>query len=126
MTRVGVACSVAPAPIGPYQQAVRTGNLVYTSGQLGIDPGSGELVEGVEAQTHRALKNLALILEAAGCSLRNVIKTTVFLANMDDFVAMNSIYAQYFPTDPPARSAFQVGRLPKSAKVEIEAVAEAE
>ena len=114
----------APAAIGPYSQAVRAGNTVYFSGQIPLDPATGNLVEGgVAAQTRQALHNLQAILEAAGASMRQVVKTVVFLKNMDDFAAMNQVYAGFFPEQPPARSTIEVARLPKNGLVEIEAVA---
>jgi 2-iminobutanoate/2-iminopropanoate deaminase len=116
----------APAPVGPYQQAVRTGNLVFTAGQIPLDPRTQSLVTGpVEDQTRCVLENLKAILEAAGTSLDRVVKTTVFLRDMNDFQAMNTVYATYFRTDiAPARSTVQVARLPKDVAVEIEAIAE--
>jgi 2-iminobutanoate/2-iminopropanoate deaminase len=116
----------APAPVGPYSQAIRVDNSVFAAGQLGIDSQTGELAEGIQAQTRQALQNLAAVLEAAGTSLANVVKTTVFLADLDHFAAMNEAYAEYFPDDPPARSAVQVARLPLDALIEIEAIAIAE
>lgn len=115
----------APAPIGPYQQAVGTGSLLFTAGQIPIDPATGALVEGgVEEQTRRVLLNLSAILTAAGSSLGQVVKTTVFLTDMDDFPAMNKVYASFFAeATAPARSTVQVSRLPKNCRVEIEAVA---
>jgi 2-iminobutanoate/2-iminopropanoate deaminase len=114
----------APKAIGPYSAAIETENLVFTSGQLGLDPTTGELVSGgIEAETHQALKNLREVLKAAGSDINLVVKTTVFLKDIREFSLMNSIYAIYFHTEPPARSAFQVGALPKNASVEIEAVA---
>jgi 2-iminobutanoate/2-iminopropanoate deaminase len=114
----------APAAVGPYSQAVRIGNLVYTAGQIPLDPATGKLVEGtIEAQTRRVLENLKAVLEAAGSSLTNVVKTTVFLQDMGDFGAMNGVYAQFFGASPPARSAVEVAALPLGAEVEIEAVA---
>ena len=114
----------APQAIGPYSAGVKAGNLVFTAGQLGIDPKSGEFVSGgIEAETRQALKNLSAVLEAAGTSLANVIKTTVFLRDMDDFGAMNAVYAEFFTADYPARSAVQPACLPKNGAVEIEAVA---
>ncbi len=114
----------APQAIGPYSAGVKAGNLVFTAGQLGIDPKSGEFVPGgIEAETRQALKNLSAVLEAAGTSLANVIKTTVFLRDMDDFGAMNAVYAEFFTADYPARSAVQPACLPKNGAVEIEAVA---
>lgn len=117
----------APAAIGPYSQAVRVGDFLYTSGQVALDPATGALVQGgIEAQTTRAIENLRAVLEAAGTSLKNVLKTTVFLKNMGDFAAMNAIYATYFAPDgvvAPARSTVEVARLPKDALVEIEVIA---
>lgn len=119
-----VSSEKAPKAIGPYSAAVKAGNFVFTAGQLGIDPGSGEFVAGgIEAQTRKALENLSSVLEAAGTSLANVIKTTVFLDDMDDFSAMNGIYGQFFTENFPARSAVQASKLPKGGLVEIEAVA---
>lgn len=116
----------APAAIGPYSQGVEwDSKLVFTSGQIPLDLRTGNLVEGdIAAQTRQALENLKSVLEAGGSSLKKVIKCTVFLADMNDFAAMNEVYAQYFPQNPPARSAFQVARLPKDARIEIEAIAE--
>ena len=118
-----VATTNAPAAIGPYAQANIIGNFVFTSGQLGMDPATGELKEGLEAQTHQVFANLKAILEEAGTSLDKVIKTTCFLQSMDDFAAMNAIYATYFEGDMPSRSAVEVANLPKGVLVEIEAVA---
>ena len=113
----------APAAIGPYSQAVRAGDFLFVSGQLGLDPATKKLVEGgVGAQTQRALENVAAIVAAAKTDLGAVVKTTVFLQSMDDFGAMNEVYARFFPENPPARAAFQVARLPLGALVEIEAV----
>ena len=116
----------APAAIGPYSQAVKVGNLIFTSGQLPLNPQSGELVADIEGATKQSLDNVKAILEAAGSSMDKIIKTVVFLKDMNDFVAMNTVYATYFPSNPPARSAVQVARLPKDAVVEIEAIALAE
>jgi len=114
----------APQAIGPYSQAVRSGNLIYTAGQLGINPETGNLVTGeVESETHQALANIKAILEAAGSSMENIIKTTVFLRDMNDFSLMNTVYAGFFVYNPPARSTVQVAVLPKNAAVEIEAIA---
>ena len=115
----------APAPIGPYNQAVKSGHLLYTSGQIPIDPATGILVSGgIREQSIQVLENLKAVLEVAGCTLDDVIKTTVFLADMADFPAMNNIYAEYFGEDnAPARSTVQVAALPKGALVEIEAIA---
>ncbi|MBQ7703390.1 MAG: RidA family protein [Firmicutes bacterium] len=113
----------APAAIGPYSQAVDCGNIVFTSGQLGLDPATGNLVEGVEAQARQALNNLKTILEANGMTMDNVAKTLVFLADMGDFAKVNAIYAEFFNDACfPARSAVQVAALPKGGLVEIEAV----
>lgn len=114
----------APSAIGPYSQAVKTGNLVFVSGQIPIDPKTGEFVsDEVAEQTEQVLKNLSAVLEAAGSSLNNVVKTTVFLADMNDFATMNEIYAKYFSENKPARATVQAARLPKDARVEIECIA---
>ncbi len=113
----------APQAIGPYSAAVKAGNLIFTAGQLGIDPKSGEFVPGgIEAETRQALLNLQAVLEAAGSSLKSVVKTTVFLRDMNDFGVMNVIYGEFFTEDYPARSAVQPGRLPNDGAVEIEAI----
>lgn len=117
----------APQAIGPYSQAIITGKFIYTSGQIAIDPETGELIAGgVTEQTDRALRNLAAILSAAGCGLERVIKTTVFLRDMNEFAAMNEVYGKYFSVDPPARSTVEVARLPRDARVEIESIARIE
>lgn len=114
----------APKAIGPYSAGIRAGNLIFTAGQLGMDPATGKFVSAeISAQTRQALKNLQAVLEAGGASLENVVKVTVFLRDMDDFSAMNEVYAEFFSQNPPARSAVQVARLPKDAAVEIEAIA---
>ena len=114
----------APAAIGPYSQAVRAGDLLFVSGQIPVDPATGEVVEPtIQAQAKRSLENVKAVLEAAGGSLDNVVKTTVFLKNMDDFVEMNRVYQSFFQADCPARSAVQVAKLPKDVLVEIEAIA---
>lgn len=119
-----VSTKNAPRPIGPYSQAIRTDEFLFLSGQAALDPSSHELIDGdIAAQTERALKNLAAVLAAAGSGLDRVVKTTVFLKNMDDFDTMNEVYARFFPSPPPARSTVQVARLPKDALVEIELVA---
>ena len=124
MRREPVKTSDAPAAIGPYSQAIKVGEFVYTSGQVAIDPATGEFMGGgIAEQTDRVLKNVAAVLEAAGSSLDQVVKTLVFLADMDDFAAMNEVYARFFPGAPPARSTVQAARLPKDARIEIEAVA---
>ncbi len=114
----------APAAIGPYSQAIVAGEFVFTAGQIPLDPATGQMVgEGITQQTERALDNLGAVLEAAGASLQTVVKTTVFLRDMDDFAAMNEVYGRYFGEHRPARSAVQAARLPRDARVEIEAVA---
>lgn len=114
----------APGAIGPYSQAVRAGNMVFTAGQIGLDPATMEIVSGgVEAETRRVLNNLKQVLEAASSGLNYVVKTTVFLRDMADFPKMNAIYAEFFPENPPARSAVEAAALPKGVAVEIEAVA---
>lgn len=114
----------APAAIGPYSQAVRAGSLLFVSGQIPLDPASGQLMENtIQAQAARSLENLKAILTQAGGTLDNVVKTTVFLKDMEDFVEMNRVYKTYFPENCPARSAVQVARLPKDVLVEIEAIA---
>ncbi len=114
----------APAAIGPYSQGVKAGNLLFVSGQIPLDPATGEVVEAnIQTQTTRSLNNLKAILEQAGGSLASVVKTTVFLKSMDDFAEMNAVYQSFFQTECPARSAVQVGKLPKDVLVEIEAIA---
>ena len=118
-----IATTAAPGAIGPYSQAIEANGFVFVSGQLPIDPATGAFAEGgIEAQTEQALKNLTAIAEAAGCTLDNVVKTTVFLSDINNFAAMNGVYAKFFATDCPGRSAFQVAALPKAALVEIEAI----
>lgn len=118
-----ISTASAPPALGPYSQGAAGGGFVFTAGQVGLVPGSTSLPEGIEAQTRQALENVRAIVEAAGSSLGRVVKTTVFLANMDDFAAMNAVYEGFFVTEPPARSTVQVARLPLGALVEIEAVA---
>ena len=118
-----IATKNAPGAIGPYSQGVDCGNFVFTSGQIPLDPATGEIVgTDIKAQTHQALKNLKAVLEEAGLTMANVVKTTVFLQNMGDFAEMNAVYSGYFEGDYPARSAVQVGALPKGALVEIECI----
>ncbi len=113
-----------PKPIGPYSQAIRTNGFLYVSGQVALDPKTGEMTGAdIGQQTERALENVKGILEAAGSNLHHVVKTTVFLKDMNDFAAMNEVYAKYFTSAPPARSTVQVSRLPKDALVEIEVIA---
>jgi 2-iminobutanoate/2-iminopropanoate deaminase len=124
MTRHAVSTAGAPQAIGPYSQGVASGQLVFCSGQIGLDPATGSLVEGgVEAQAERALRNIAAVLDAAGCSFGDVVKTTLFLADIGDFATVNAVYGRFMPDPPPARSTFAVGALPKGALVEVEAIA---
>lgn len=119
-----VATERAPRAIGPYSQAVRSGNFLFASGQIPIDPATGEFVAGgITEQTEQVMRNVSAILEAAGAGLQQVVKTTVFLADMDDFTAMNEVYGRFFCEDPPARATVQAARLPRDARVEIEAIA---
>ena len=123
--REAVSTSAAPAAIGPYSQAIRAGSLLFVSGQIPLDPASGVMVEGdITVQTHRVFRNLAGILEAAGSSFDHVLRTTVYLADMNDFAAMNDVYGGYFTSPAPARSTVQAARLPKDARVEIDVIAE--
>lgn len=122
--REAVSTDNAPTAIGPYSQAVRAGNLLFISGQIPIDPSTGNLVQGdIATQTRRVLENIKAILQAAGVSLDHVVRTTVFLADMGDFGAMNETYAGYFSTPAPARSTVQAARLPKDARIEIDVIA---
>jgi 2-iminobutanoate/2-iminopropanoate deaminase len=127
MTREIIATELAPKAIGPYSQAVRVGagKTLYCSGQIPLDPASGELLGAgdVRAQAHQVLKNLQAVLTAAGASLTDVAKTTIFLTDLSDFAVVNEIYGTYFPTNPPARSTIQVSALPRGARIEIEAIA---
>ena len=124
MTRNVIATESAPGAVGPYSQAIRTDRLVFTAGQVPLDPATGSLVEGaIEDQTRRVLDNLQAVLEAAGTGLDRVVKMTVFMTDLGDFKRMNSVYAEYFPEAPPARSAVQVAALPLGADIEMEAVA---
>ena len=123
-SRDAVHTDAAPAAAGPYSQAIRTGELVFTAGQLGIDPATGELAgDDVAGQADQALRNLAAILDAAGSGMDHLVKVTVFLADIADWPAVNEVYVRHIPEPFPARSAFAVGALPKAARVEIEAVA---
>ena len=120
-----IATDKAPAAIGPYSQAVKVGNLLFTSGMIPIDPATNTLVEGgIEVQAERALQNVKNLLQAAGSTLDRVVKTVVFIKNMDDFAKVNEIYAKYFTADFPARSCVEVARLPKDVLIEMEAIAE--
>ena len=118
-----ISTEKAPSAIGPYSQGIKAGNLVITSGQLPLDPATGAFPEGIEAQTRQSLTNCKAVLEAAGATMADVIQTTVFLSDMNDFAAMNGVYATFFEGACPARSAVQVARLPKDAMVEIECIA---
>ncbi|MDF2631976.1 MAG: RidA family protein [Caproiciproducens sp.] len=123
MKNIVISAKNAPAAVGPYSHAIQGGNTLYTSGQLGIDPTTGAIPEGVEAQAEQAMKNLGAVLNAAGMDFSDVVKTTVFLKNMSDFAAINAIYAKYFTADAPARSCVAVDSLPKDGLYEIEAIA---
>jgi len=125
MTRQAISTSNAPAAVGPYSQAIVAGDLVFCAGQGAIDAATGDLLQGtVEEETERTLRNLGAVLDAAGVGFADVVKTTVFLADMDDFAAMNGVYTTFFPDPPPARTTVAVKALPKGFKVEIEAIAQ--
>jgi len=113
----------APAPVGPYSQAIRAGGMVFVAGQIPLDPTTGRMPEGIAEQTRLVLRNVQAVLQAAGASLADVVKTTVFLKDLGEFAAMNEVYATFFPDDPPARATVEVARLPRDARVEIEAIA---
>jgi 2-iminobutanoate/2-iminopropanoate deaminase len=114
----------APAAIGPYSQAVRTGSMVFLSGQIPLDPTSGQMVTGdIGAQTDRVMKNLAAVLKAGGLTFEDVVRTTIYLTDLNDFQAVNAVYGRYFPENPPARATVQVAALPRGADVEIDAIA---
>jgi 2-iminobutanoate/2-iminopropanoate deaminase len=121
--RHAISASGAPAALGPYSHAIGHGDLVFCSGQLGLDPATGDLMDGVEAQAERALTNLVAVLDAAGLGPADVVKTTIFLADMGDFPTVNAVYGRFFPEPYPARSTVQVAALPKGGLVEIEAIA---
>jgi 2-iminobutanoate/2-iminopropanoate deaminase len=123
MTRRAVSSERAPAALGPYSQAIVAGGFVFCSGMAGIDPQSGAIPDGIEAQTEQALANLAAVLEAAGSSLAHVVKTTIFYANVEDFGRLNEVYARHMPDPPPARSAPAHVRLPRGLLISIEAIA---
>ena len=124
MKRETVGTAGAPAAIGPYSQAIRAGDFLFCSGQIPLDPSTGKMVEGgIAVQTERVLRNLEAVLAAGGGSLASVVKTTVYLADLDDFPAMNAVYGKFFPQDPPARATVEVSKLPAGARVEIDAVA---
>jgi 2-iminobutanoate/2-iminopropanoate deaminase len=119
-----ISSDAAPKAIGPYSQAVRMENLVFLSGQIPIDPATGQLVEGnVQQQTEQVFKNIAAVLAEAGLTFEHVVKTTVFMKNLSDFAPMNEVYAKYFSANPPARSTIEVSRLPRDVQIEIDAVA---
>jgi 2-iminobutanoate/2-iminopropanoate deaminase len=118
-----ISTNKAPAAVGPYSQAVRAGEFLFISGQIGIDPETGEMADGLENQVERVLENIKAVVEAAGGSMESIVKATVLLSSMDDFKTMNGIYSKYFTQDPPARAAFGVVALPLGALVEIEAIA---
>jgi 2-iminobutanoate/2-iminopropanoate deaminase len=125
--RKAVTTSKAPKAIGPYSQAIKANGLIFVSGQVAIDPATQQVIEGdVAAQTERVMKNLSAILAASGSRLDQVLRSTVFLKNMNDFTAMNAVYAKYFSASPPARSTVEVARLPKDVLVEIDVIAQAE
>jgi 2-iminobutanoate/2-iminopropanoate deaminase len=124
MEKIIIATPDAPKAIGPYSQAVRVGDFLFLSGQIPIDPATGEIVtESFAMQVRQVFKNIAAVLKAAGADFTQVVKTTVFLKNMDNFAEMNGIYAEFFPLDPPARSAVQAAKLPKDVEIEIEMIA---
>jgi 2-iminobutanoate/2-iminopropanoate deaminase len=124
MTRTAVSTPDAPKAVGPYSQGIAAGGFVFCAGQLGLDPATGQLVEGgVVAEAERALGNLQAVLGAAGCTFADVVKTTIFLADINDFTAVNEVYARFMADPPPARSTFSVGELPKGGRIEIEAIA---
>ncbi|HCH37908.1 MAG: RidA family protein [Acidobacteriota bacterium] len=122
--RQAIQTQDAPQAIGPYSQAVKAGDLLFVSGQIPLDPSTGEMVKGdIKAQTEQVMKNIASILAAANVSFDHVVRTTIFLADLNDFAVVNKIYGNYFETPEPARAAFQVARLPKDARIEIDAIA---
>jgi 2-iminobutanoate/2-iminopropanoate deaminase len=124
MSKEIIKTDYAPAAIGPYSQAVKAGNLLFVSGQIPLDYATGNVeIDGIEAETHRVMKNIIAILEAANCSLDKVVKTTIFLKNMLEFAKVNTVYASYFSTDYPARETVEVSRLPKDVNVEISVIA---
>jgi 2-iminobutanoate/2-iminopropanoate deaminase len=123
VNREAIATQAAPAAVGPYSQAIKTESLIFASGQIGLDPATGKLQEGLEAQTRQVLANLAAVLGASGASMADVVKTTIFLVDISQFAHVNAIYSTAFPAPPPARSTVQVAALPLGALVEIEAIA---
>ena len=123
MSSTSLATEKAPAAIGPYSQGIKANGMVFVSGQLPVDPATGELLTEIAAATRQSLTNLAAVLAAGGCTMNQVVKTTVFLSDLNNFTAMNEVYSEFFKTNPPARSTVQVAALPKGAVVEIEAIA---
>ena len=124
MTRQAITSKHAPAAIGPYSQAIRVGDTIYMSGQIGLDPATGNLVEGTEAQAHQVFKNLRAVAQAAGGELDDIVKVTLLLVNLGDFAKVNEIMATYFQQPYPARATYQVAALPRGARVEVEAIME--
>ncbi|GAA5529865.1 RidA family protein [Herpetosiphon gulosus] len=123
MTREVISTSNAPAAIGPYSQAIAIDGLLFCSGQIPLDPATGQVIEGdVTAQTRRVMENIRAVLTAANTNFEKVVKTTIFLADMNDFAAVNAVYGEYFPENPPARSTVQVARLPRDVQVEVEVI----
>ena len=125
MSRTVISTSQAPSAIGPYSQAIRAGNVVFVSGQIALDPSTGQVISeaGIQAQTRRCLQNLMAIISAAGGAAQHIVKTTVFLKDMGEFAEMNAVYAEFFTTDKPARSTVEVSRLPRDVRVEIDCIA---
>lgn len=124
MNKISIHTHEAPAAIGPYSQAVRVGDLIFVSGQIPIDPATGNMVEGdIETLTHRVMKNVKAILEASGCDFSDIVKTSIFIADMNEFARVNAVYATYFNDYFPARETVQVSRLPKDARIEISVIA---
>ena len=123
MNRKAIATQAAPAAVGPYSQAIKTDGLIFASGQLGLDPATGKLQEGLEAQTRQVLANISSVLDAAGASMADVVKTTIFMVDITQFATVNAIYGTAFPSPPPARSTVQVAALPLGGLVEIEVIA---
>ena len=119
-----VSTAAAPAAIGPYSQAIKAGGFLYTSGQIPVDPATGAIPEGAEAQARQALTNVTNLIKAAGCDVSKTVKTVVFIKNMDDFAVINQVYAQFFTEPYPARSCVEVARLPKDVLIEVEAIVE--
>lgn len=123
MKKQPVKTNEAPAAIGPYSQAIKIGEVIYSSGQIGLDPATGEMVDGLENQAHQVMKNVKAVLAAADCDMNDIVKTLIFMQNMEDFVTVNEIYASYFEEPYPARSAVEVAKMPKGALVEVEVIA---